>query len=195
MVIDQKNKELELTNTSSGLQSLTPLLVLLDYICYWIYHNNKPESVQDIKSTGEIFMDLIQGVFGANMQMYDLAVERENILKHGNKDEKGIIEKFEKLKMLRENFVNIHYTNIYLEEPEQNLFPKTQCELVGELIRLINSNEDHSLTISTHSPYILSSVNNLIYGYCVGEKDKLKANEIIPEQNWISYDKVNPYLC
>ena len=59
--------------------------------------------------------------------------------------------------------------SIYIEEPEAHLFPKSQREIV-ELISLIFNNDlvrNHSeekiqFFITTHSPYILTSFNNLI---------------------------------
>lgn len=173
VIVNRLNKELELTNTSSGLQSLIPLLVLFDYLYDWMYHNENPESVKDIKDKNAIDRELEQEVLKT--------VEETNL-------QEAILD------LLKINFKEIHHTSAYLEEPEQNLFPEAQRDLVGELIRFNNLNERHSLTITTHSPYILSSINNLMYAYQVGKKDKQKVAIIIPEQNWINYDDVRAYF-
>ena len=55
-----------------------------------------------------------------------------------------------------------HYTFMIIEEPEENLFPVTQYELVKHIFQSLNGNPDNSVVITTHSPYILTAVNNLI---------------------------------
>lgn len=51
------------------------------------------------------------------------------------------------------------WNDIFIEEPELSLFPEYQYALVKELFYLC---QDKNICISTHSPYILASVNNLI---------------------------------
>lgn len=192
VIVDQTNRMLELTDTSSGMQSLIPLLVHLNYIYYAIYHTESPESVEDLYIKRTINSDLMLDVFGTNepRQIFKLLEQRQK----GGDDVDGLLSKFEKFETLVKHFSQTHFTNTYLEEPEQNLFPETQRDLVGELVRLHNLNEDHSLTITTHSPYVLSSINNLIYAHKVGEKDRGKVNAIIPEQSWIDFSKVRVYF-
>jgi len=52
-------------------------------------------------------------------------------------------------------------TSFVIEEPELNLFPVSQKGLVSFLIGNAYKN-NNSLTINTHSPYILMALNNLI---------------------------------
>jgi len=73
-----------------------------------------------------------------------------------------------------------------IEEPEASIFPRTQYELVRDIASL--SNETDFLphfTITTHSPYILSSFNNLIYAGQLGENEALRNEISIPERYWI----------
>ena len=52
---------------------------------------------------------------------------------------------------------------IIIEEPEQNLYPFAQVELLQNAVRLCNEGDrNHSFTITTHSPYILNYLNVLI---------------------------------
>ena len=48
------------------------------------------------------------------------------------------------------------------EEPEAHLFPEAQKHLI-ELMALMANKTDSQVVITTHSPYILSIVNNLLY--------------------------------
>lgn len=50
---------------------------------------------------------------------------------------------------------------IYIEEPEAHLFPSAQSTLIQGLAALV-SEPSRRLAITTHSPYVLSKINNLI---------------------------------
>lgn len=54
---------------------------------------------------------------------------------------------------------------LYIEEPEAHLFPTAQKRIIQLLSRTFNNNNNKKFQIfvTTHSPYILSSFNNLIY--------------------------------
>ena len=115
------NVTLDFTNTSSGLQSLIPMFVHLNYLFQNII--SKAESFADIQEKNEI----------------------QRILAEKNKSE------------LYNNFCHTEHFDIFLEEPEANLFPPTQATLVEWLLDNISKKKQSSLFIATHSPYILNS--------------------------------------
>ena len=46
---------------------------------------------------------------------------------------------------------------MFLEEPEDNLFPPTQCQLVDWLLAKMSENDMKDiLFVATHSPYVLN---------------------------------------
>ena len=55
------------------------------------------------------------------------------------------------------NYVHTHHCDIFLEEPEANLFPPTQANLVEWLLTKTEGKHPNSLFIATHSPYILNA--------------------------------------
>ncbi len=57
---------------------------------------------------------------------------------------------------------NREFSSFVIEEPECNLFPDKQIELLKHIISIV-SNKNRTLTITTHSPYLLSAINNLLY--------------------------------
>ena len=67
------------------------------------------------------------------------------------------------------SILNICFTNI-VEEPEQNLYPSSQIEVAKFLISCLNENVRNSLLITTHSPFILSTLNNLLYASKINSK-------------------------
>lgn len=83
-----------------------------------------------------------------------------------------------------------------IEEPELNLYPSTQKDLVEFIVERINRSDDN-LIITTHSPYLLTTLDNLIQaGNIFSEKKgkKEELNSIIPESRWLKYDDVACYF-
>jgi hypothetical protein len=73
-----------------------------------------------------------------------------------------------------------------LEEPEVHIFPKTQYELVKLFAWLANDPIlSFDWVITTHSPYILSSFNNLIFAGQLGQDKRLKKRIKIDERYWV----------
>lgn len=82
------------------------------------------------------------------------------------------------------------YASFVVEEPECNLFPQKQMELLQFLIRQIYS-QNRMLTITTHSPYMLSALNNYLYAGRVAKElpeSKEKLKEIMSQDLWLESD-------
>lgn len=64
---------------------------------------------------------------------------------------------------------------LFIEEPEQNLYPESQKLVVLSLVRslkkaLANGSEQSMAVVTTHSPYVMSVVNVLLMAAIVEEK-------------------------
>ena len=88
-----------------------------------------------------------------------------------------------------------------IEEPEAHLFPSAQAKVVSLIANAYNQAESYcSYTITTHSPYILSAVNNLIQAgntLAALESDNSSLNElfkIIPHSQIIDFRDVTAYM-
>ncbi len=84
---------------------------------------------------------------------------------------------------------------ITFEEPELNIFPKDQRKLINFIVEHVNYNKCQ-LVLTTHSPYILSSLDNLILAHnTVKEKPrkKSKVKEIVPENLWLDFNNIAAY--
>lgn len=85
---------------------------------------------------------------------------------------------------------------IVIEEPELNLFPTLQVALVSRIVERLNSSPSN-LVITTHSPYILSVFDNLIYAKDVYDradkqrKEKVKA--LVNPDAMINFDDIAAY--
>ena len=83
-----------------------------------------------------------------------------------------------------------------IEEPENNLFPKTQKKLVEFFVENIN-NHGHQFILPTHSPYILSSLNNCLYASKLSKIENgifmEEINAILPKEYWLNLEDLSVY--
>jgi hypothetical protein len=82
-----------------------------------------------------------------------------------------------------------------IEEPELNLYPTAQQGLLNWLVEKCTQGEN-DLTITTHSPYILSSCNLLLEAYKVAQlrpdlEEEIAA--IVPKACWLNPDEFAAY--
>ncbi|ACN84870.1 hypothetical protein BHWA1_02416 [Brachyspira hyodysenteriae WA1] len=87
---------------------------------------------------------------------------------------------------------------IIIEEPEAHLYPKMQKEIIDFIVNFMNMTNS-SILITTHSPYILTSTNNLLYAGKLKEnyknnKEKIeKINNIVGEYGAINPSEINAF--
>ena len=93
--------------------------------------------------------------------------------------------------------LNEYFDSFVVEEPEQNLFPSNQRELMRFLLSKWN-NKQHNMAmiITSHSPYLLSMLNNYLYASELGHDEKILRDEvrsIIDERFWVNIDDCAAY--
>lgn len=92
------------------------------------------------------------------------------------------------IKLIVENYESREQRSFIIEEPELNLYPTTQKDLVYYLANRCTKDENQ-LLMTTHSPYVLSALNNLLFAYQVAQKHPDKEGEIskiIPKESWLN---------
>ena len=82
---------------------------------------------------------------------------------------------------------------LVVEEPEAHLFPKAQRNIINLIALLVNSTGSKVL-LTTHSPYILTSSNVLLYSGKVEGKRKSSIDSVIPKVFRLSYEKTAAYI-
>lgn len=75
-------------------------------------------------------------------------------------------------------FVNENKDTYFIEEPEAHLFPNAQNTIVSLLLSLFHE-RNTSFFITTHSPYVLSALNNSIYANELIKKNKLTEDRFL----------------
>ena len=205
MIVLEDGKEIGLEEASSGLQSVVPLYVYVYYLTHWIYDHQEDisfekkdriegalsrEYIKMFSKQMNVVMDeefLNQAVKEAKLSpgFKKILGTAKTLKKAGNDSLDNLLET---VLELEENISHPHYSNIIVEEPELNLFPETQKDLIYDLLEMINSGRDH-LLMTTHSPYLLYALNNCMLGALVQENipeeeeglQKMKDSFVKPE--------------
>ena len=148
---------LPFTNVSSGLQSLIPLYIHLVNITSNNYREREDNSVKH-KSERDKLIDSIIDYYDKNMG--NSYMKNPNYGKANAKESLDMeyIPNPEMTNWTFRRYLNIsriHHCEVFLEEPEENLFPPTQQTLMRSLLKLLKRDDGNTLFISTHSPYVL----------------------------------------
>ena len=170
-VQSHKSEPLDFTNTSSGLQSLIPLYVHLNYLYTTQYKVEKDKKIKGDWENDELLEFIYQTLFVKTGRTKGIIEE----LDLGN----GVyhpVEKFHRqpigshflrftsesdakdCETIYERYLMTDHCDIFLEEPENNLFPPTQDSLIKWLLDMTINSRNNTLFIATHSPYVLSSL-------------------------------------
>lgn len=205
LILDGDVSEIELENASSGLQSVVPLMMVSTYILKDIYRRYKPLSSEQLlqlskatevvkrvtdelnaylerqKETGEVGELRIKVDEANDNQMLRAILERDP----------GVQDLISSLN--KEFFYK--RSDIYIEEPEQNLFPDAQQRYVYWLMKQIKDpTKQHSVFVTTHSPFVLFSLNNCLLGGLTGDKlSDVEKTDCLSRESWINPELVTVY--
>lgn len=200
IIVLENNKEISLDEASSGMQSVVPLYVYLYYYTKWIYDNEedisfeKKERIE--KALIKRFMDETTVHLGLKNNFTDETYDKFYKADFAKEVRDTLINRIyndsdKLLSEVRDNISRPHFSNIIIEEPEQNLFPQTQVTLMYDILKNINKDRD-SLVITTHSPYILYALNNCMLGWIVRENVPEEDEECMAQKDsWINPENVS----
>lgn len=156
-------KPFHLTDGSSGLQSLVPMYLLIDYL--WrgqcVSQRDSRQYTQQQRMERE---HLISALYASAPGKAQGLPHELPVAFPVEKDVEGKSYYFQTQKDASrfenrcQRFLYTDHSEFFLEEPEQNLFPPTQGQLVGWLYDVIyDSKCSNTLMLSTHSPYIFNA--------------------------------------
>ncbi len=171
------NYKIELLEASSGFQSLVPLFLVTQYLM---------ETVTNNKSTTHSTISIAE----------KNRIEKE-IAEIKNGDYSDLMKRA-LLKELDAKFTYSCFVNI-VEEPEQNLYPSSQKNILFELLASQNKIENNKLLITTHSPYIINYLTLALKAFAVkskvkGQPEALEAlAKIVPLNATINSSNLNIY--
>ncbi|WP_311329324.1 AAA family ATPase [Capnocytophaga gingivalis] len=170
-----KDYKIKLTEASSGFQSFAPIYMVSCYLAKSV----KKQSEVKVSMSGE--------------EKDRFRKEVEQIYKNElfTDEQKRIA-----ISVLSEKFNKTSFVNI-VEEPEQNLFPTSQRDMLYSLLKINNEIPANKLIITTHSPYLVNYVSvaveagKLKQGVKAGKEEQL--NKIVPISSAINADDLVIY--
>lgn len=188
--IKSKGKIISMSAASSGIQSITPLLLVSDFL--------SKEIQKDI-------LDRIQNIDNNLISRIESELTKEDeslsekfmqIYSFG----KGILQKKENVTLLKDKlkkYIPSAFINV-VEEPEQNLFPTSQQKVINRLLEYNNAIDRNKLIVTTHSPYIIGYFTLAIKAdelfHKTDKEDVLKRiDRIVPQKSAVNHQDVAIY--
>lgn len=199
--------KLLLTNASSGVQSVLPLFQTIIYMLSNLYSKqrtlspSKEMAKNDLSNEIAMVANMIaHGESIGNFKKYSNTLismfrmleshDVKAINRLSDLSPQALANNIYNAVHIIERLFNYRYTQLFIEEPEQNLFPDTQLDFVYWLLEIIQKDKEHSAVITTHSPYILFALNNCMMGGLVRDN--------IPPKNILDFASrsawINPKL-
>ena len=203
MLAMRNGDNLHLSQASSGLQSITPLCVYIAYITEWIYSHSEDRSSDERKRIWDAAV--AKSIFDGELPLDDVYADGDSSLSSkfrilsdffqnsSAKETEEINSILGNINRWSELLSNPSFSNIVIEEPELNLFPKTQANLVYYILSKVDHTRDN-LVITTHSPYILYALNNCILANLVKEHLTQDDWEDLDVPEWAKLDGKDIYV-
>lgn len=161
---------ISLLEASSGLQSFIPLFLV---------SKNLSALIKKGEETIKKELTVTQAVRFSNEIM---AIMNDNFLSDKDKNK---LTKSVKARYFNKCFINI------VEEPEQNLFPTSQQQMLNCLMEFNNQGKGNKLIMTTHSPYLINYLTLAVKagklfksltekGFRLKDPEFSQTNEIVP---------------
>lgn len=175
---------IELTEASSGYQSLVPLIMVTKHLSDIIQNKTNDHRKEINRDEEERIRKAVSELIKDNKITDEVL--------------KAALEELS-FRFKYSSFINI------VEEPEQNLFPTSQKKILFELLKYYNENDNNNFVITTHSPYIINYLSLAIQSSYLKEKiDQLekgekkkelleRLNRDVPLESSVETNKVNIY--
>ena len=164
--------KIKLTEASSGFQSFAPIYMVSSYLA------------KSVEKQSEVKV----GMSGDEKDRFRKEVEKIYSSKELTEEQKNIAISVLSKKFNKTSFVNI------VEEPEQNLFPTSQRDMLYSLLKINNEITANKLIITTHSPYLVNYISVAVEaGNIRNEVNKEQIGKIIPISALIKSDDLVIY--
>ena len=165
--------KVRLTNASSGIQSSLPMCIVSEYLSSKISNKEEIKLSKEEKDKLEKRVAEIMQNDEYSESIKDMMIRQLSYVNRYNQ------------------FINI------VEEPELNLFPRSQMQTLCSLISNNASSDENMLVFTTHSPYSLAIINTMIMGakaYAYAdEEQKNQIETILPTRYQIHEDDIAAY--
>ena len=168
--LKDRRKEITPFYASSGIQSALPVEILVDYISGMA---GKPVDV-------------------SKSELYDMMTKFLRERTTGDRTSDSSRE------LLVEHLLNYQFAQLFIEELEQNLYPESQWNLVRSIVSNIKNASERTghpsmVTLTTHSPYVLTALNVLMAASVAWEKNPEATVKVVPESYILPPGSIGAY--
>lgn len=186
LLLENVGKRIKPFYASSGVQSALPIALMSNYLSSVVGQSAKTtpkdmshqlqteqliERLQHLTKTKGVDNELVNKI---TRSLTELVGDRNNMLTR-----------------------YMHF-NFYVEEPEQNLFPTSQHELLRSLIFHLHKAYEKTqvpsrMMLTTHSPYILTALNVMMQATVATKIDADKTLKIVSKEEILPLDWYTAY--
>lgn len=161
--------------------------------------NNNVQIPKHLLNTGQDYEKAIQTIKELPLKIIDKKIkykreEKTSYIYHNDSEKVDLLESASGLQSIIPILLLVEYSNtlkdkynfnFVVEEPELNLYPKAQHELIKYLVK--NCLFDRkNLILTTHSPFVLASINNLLLAFDKGQSKPNEVAKIIKKESWLN---------
>ncbi|TYQ29124.1 ATP-binding protein [Pseudanabaena sp. UWO311] len=162
---------------------------------------NNPETIKTIIIARDIVNSVLRGSYTSinGIEKIAFADDKSTLINFASSGQQEVVWI---LLIIFLFILNQRKVFLVIEEPEAHLFPIAQKQIIDLIAIIVNQENnldyqrDNQVVLTTHSPYILSSFNNLLYAHTLSYKLKKgdKVLDIIDHRFWINPDRLNSYI-
>lgn len=166
-----KDFKVRLSEAASGFQSLIPLVLVSYYLLQVIKQGSSSINAKQVDNINKRIAQILADDTISEATRKILISQQSSLLKYSR-------------------FVNV------VEEPEQNLFPSSQKDILYDLFSAYNNTKGNQLIITTHSPYLIDYTTLAIKAKSLSENKKIdedRIQKIVPKKAWIEGGDVCVY--
>ena len=179
--VNGETYKIPLGSASSGLQSVVPLQIMMQYYTNQYFNTFAEKTSFDSDAKTRMIQDKVVDKYVLSVMYpgFNPAERTKLIMEQNERIHEGNPEARELLMKYREELERLTVpvrTSFIVEEPEQNLYPFTQISLLEAIVELCSDERSHGCTITTHSPFILNYLNVLIERYYKNIPNQVKLN-------------------
>jgi predicted ATPase len=160
--------------------------------------NNNVQIPKHLLNSGQDYEKAIQTIKELPLSIVDKKIKykregKSSYIYHNETEKVDLLESASGLQSIVPILLLVEYSkslkdkynfNFVVEEPELNLYPKAQHELIKYLVK--NCLFDRkNLILTTHSPFVLASINNLLLAFDKGKTKPKEVNKIIKKESWL----------
>ena len=159
---------------ASGLQSVAPLSIVSNYLASLVKENNEQKALSEESAEERLRLE-------KTIQL----ILRDKTLEDS--------VRVALMRQLNEDAFNRCFINI-VEEPEQNLFPRSQRVVLNELLKLRAKVPNNKLIFTTHSPYMINFLTlSVKAGQIKAQYPDADVSRVVPDGCEISSEQLAIY--